>query len=68
MPPKPKPTTDELVEALLDTKVVEALAKALSPFITLSIDEVLGKRLEGMATTIRDMKGEISCLSKQCAE
>src|ERR1043165_7122346 len=68
MPPKPKPTTDELVEALLDTKVVEALAKALSPVITLAIGEVLGKRLEGMATTIHDMKGEISCLTKQCEE
>jgi hypothetical protein len=68
MPPKPKPTADDLVEALLDTKVVEALAKALSPFITLSIDEALGKRLEGLTSSLRDMKGEVNRVNKHCDE
>jgi hypothetical protein len=65
MPPKARPLSEELADALLDTKVVEALAKALSPFITLSIDEALGKRLEGLMSTVKDMKGDIARLTKQ---
>lgn len=69
MPPKPKSTiSDDLVEALLDTKVVEALAKALSPFIALSVDEAIGKRLEGLVTSVRELKGEVTRLHKQCDE
>src|SRR5688572_23026562 len=70
MPPKSKQGSssidDDLIEALLDTRVVEALAKALAPFIALSIDESLNKRLEGLTTSIRDLKGENTRLTKRC--
>jgi hypothetical protein len=68
MPPKQKSTAEDLIEALLDPRVVDAISKALSPSIALSIDEVLGKRLEGLVTSVRDLKGEVTRLNKQCDE
>jgi hypothetical protein len=68
MPPKSRSVVDDITEALLDTKVVEALAKALSSFIALSLDEAIGKRLEGLTTTVRELKGEVVRLKSQCAE
>ena len=67
MPPKTTKSED-IIEALLDSRVVEALAKALSPFISLSIDESLGKKLEGLSASIRDLKGENTRLTKRCDE
>ena len=68
MPPKSRSVVDDITEALLDAKVVEALAKALSPFIALSLDEAIGKRLEGLTTIVRELKGEVVRLKSQCAE
>ena len=68
MPPKSKSVVEEITEALLDAKLVEALAKALSPFIALSLDEAIGKRLEGLTITVRDLKGEVARLKSQCTE
>jgi len=58
MPPKAHKTVnpDDLVEALLDSRVIEALAKALSPFIALSIDEALNKKIAGLVTFIGELK------------
>ena len=73
MPPKtrsvtdePRSMADELLEALLDTRVTEALAKALSPFITLSIEEAIGKKFEGLTEAVRDLRGEATRLKKRC--
>ena len=57
--------TDELVVALQDSKVVEALGKALAPLIALSINEALGKRLEGLEKTVRQLNEEKVCLHKR---
>ena len=66
MPPKAKtPLAEELIEALQDSKVAEALARALSPFIQLSIDEALAKRLKGFTKSVKDVKTENSRLSKR---
>ena len=48
--------TDDIVEALLDARVVEALAKALSPFIKKSIDEGLESRLATLQNSVQDVK------------
>ena len=61
---KPKP--DDFIEALLDSRVVDALAKALSPFLNLSIDEALGKKLDGLTSAVRELKNENVRLSKMC--
>lgn len=68
MPPKSRPIADDLIEALQDKKVAEALAKALSPLIDLSIEEAIGKRLEGLVTSVRELKGEIGRLHKRCED
>jgi hypothetical protein len=60
MPPKLKP--DDFVDALLESRVVEALAKALAPFITLSIDEALNNKLAGLISTIGEVKKETASL------
>ena len=66
MPPKPLLKPDDIIEALLDSRVVEALAKALSPFIALSIDEALGKKLDGLSAAVRNLTNENTRLSKHC--
>jgi hypothetical protein len=63
---KGKPSPEDFIEALLDSRVVDALAKALSPFIALSIDEALGKKLDGLTSAVRDLKQDNIRLAKQC--
>jgi regulator of replication initiation timing len=63
MPPKLKP--DDFVEALLDSRVVDALAKALSPLISLTIEESLNKKLAGLLTSVSDIKKEASILAEK---
>ena len=64
--------TDDLIEALQDVRVVEALGRALSPLISLSIEEGLKKHLEGLTTAVRELKsdnvrlkGQIEVVSKE---
>lgn len=64
MPPKPKPA-DEFIEALLDSRVVEALAKALMPCLQLTIDEAIGKKLEGLTAAVRELKSDNARQAKQ---
>ena len=66
MPPKQLSRTEDWFEALLDSRVVEALAKALSPLISLTIDEALGKRMEVLSTTIKELKAENVKLNSVC--
>jgi hypothetical protein len=68
MPPKARPLTEEILEALLDPKVVEALAKALSPYIALSIDEAMGKRLEQLTSTVKGVQAENVRLGRRLDE
>ena len=63
MPPKIKP--DDLVEALLDGRVVEALAKALSPFINKTINECLAERLADITKSLVDVKQANDLLQNQ---
>ena len=68
MPPKPKPAaaasqetretslSEDLVAALQDARVIDAIGKALAPLIALSIDEGIKKHLEGVTVTIREVK------------
>lgn len=56
MPPKLKP--DDLIEALSDTRVAEALARALSPYITKSIDEYVSRKLDNLESQLETLKRE----------
>ena len=58
--------TNDLVEALQDSRVVEALGKALAPLITLSVEEGLRKQLEGLTNKVRELKAENLRLNQQC--
>ena len=58
--------TNDLVEALQDSRVVEALGKALAPLITLSVEEGLRKQLEGLTNKVRELKAENQRLNQQC--
>jgi hypothetical protein len=62
----PKIKSEDIAEALLDSRVVDALAKALAPFIALAIDESLNKKLDGLTATVRELKTENTRLAKQC--
>jgi len=69
MPPKllvASSKADDMLEALLDPRVAEAIAKALQPALSLSLEEVVGKRMEGMLTAIRELKQENSKLATMC--
>jgi len=61
----PKLKTEDLVEALLDPRVLEALMKALTPFKT-SIETTLDKKLESFGATLRYIKAENGVLADKC--
>ena len=65
MPPKSK-TADDVIEAVLDSRVVDALAKALAPVLSLSIAEILDKKLEGLTAAVKDLKTANARLVGQC--
>lgn len=74
MPPKKGPSSaaategnlaEDLIEALQDVRVVEALGRALSPLITLSVEEGLKKQIEGLTSAVRDLKSDNSRLKSQ---
>ena len=56
------------MEALLDPKVAEPLAKVLAPFITLSIDEAMGKRIDQLTTMLKEVKTDNRRLSQRIDE
>ena len=64
MPPKLMP--EDLAEALQDSKVLEAIAKALSPLLTASIEATLEKKLDVFNATLRALKTDIGRLTEQC--
>jgi len=64
MPPKVKP--DDLIDALVDPRVIEALAKALAPHITLSIEEFLKTKLKEFESVIKNIKNDVTRLNNKC--
>ena len=66
MPPKAK--HEDLIEAILDPRVVSALAAALSPLITTSIDAAIDKKIGELLTAVRDLKRENNDLRKKQVE
>jgi len=60
MPPKLKP--DDLIDVLLDSRVVEALAKALVPLIRLTIEETVNKRFSDLSSGMGAIKKENTLL------
>ena len=63
---KSRSLAEELIEALNDDRLVDALGKALAPLITLTIQETIKKQLEGLSTSVKAMKDENVRLSAQC--
>ena len=49
---------EELVETFMDGRVVEAIAKALAPFVSKTVSDALSKSLEGLTTDIAQLKDE----------
>jgi len=59
--PAAKVKPDDFIEALLDAREVDALARALAPLISLSIEdyeESLKSKLKAFESSIRDLKVE----------
>ena len=60
-----KLNTDDLIEALLNPRVLEAMTKAMTP-ITRALEQSLTKRLDTIAATLRTMREESAQLADQC--
>ena len=65
-----KSKTDELLEALLDPRIVEALGRALSPMIAQTVQGAvqdaigtINKRLDGLSICVEKLKNDFSSLS-----
>jgi len=65
MPPKSKSSSEELTEALLDPKIAESIAKALSPCIAQSIDAAVEKRIEVLTNSVTEIKEENARLGRE---
>ncbi len=63
---KNRSLADDLIEALQDDRLVDAIGKALSPLITLTIQEAVKKQLEGLSSAVKDLKAENVRLTTQC--
>ena len=63
---KPRSLADELIEALQDDRVIQTLGKALSPLISLTVQEAVNKQLEGLSANLRDLKADNVRLKNQC--
>ena len=63
-----RPLADDLIEALQDDRVLEAFSKALSPLITLSVQEAVKKHLEGLSSTVRELKADNTRLTEENAK
>jgi hypothetical protein len=66
MPPKIK--TDDIIDALLDSKVVDALANALSPLIKKIINESLDDKIAALAKAVTEAQQTSAKLSTRVAE
>jgi len=64
MAPKVKP--DDIIDCLLDTRVVEAFAKALAPYNALSIDDSLKANLQDFERAIGELKTDTARLNNKC--
>jgi len=64
MAPKVKP--DDIIDCLSDTRVVEASAKALAPYIALSIDDSLKAKLQDFERAIGERKTNTAPLNNKC--
>jgi len=64
--PAAKVKPDDFIEALLDARVVDALARALAPQISLSIEESLRSKLKAFESSIRDLKVENTRFGNKC--
>ena len=65
-----KSKTDELLEALLDPRIVEALGRALSPIIAQTVQGAvqdaigtINKRLDGLSACVEKLKNDFNFLS-----
>ena len=59
---------DEFIEALKEPSVIEAIAKALAPFIARSIDESLDAKLAEFKSSLDNIKREAVALKSTVAE
>ena len=65
-PVGPALKSDDLIETFLDSRVTEAMAKALAPFISLSVSEAMDKKLANLMLTVRDLKADNVRLTGIC--
>ena len=66
MPAKIKP--EDIAEALLDSKVLEAVAKALHPLLTGTIESAIAKKLDVFNAALSTLKSETLRLTEQCGK
>ena len=66
MPPKIK--TDDIIDALLDSKVVDALANALSPLIKKIINESLDDRIAAISKSVTEAQETSAKLASRVTE
>ena len=59
---KPSALCEELIDALLDPRLVEALGKALAPVISKSVDDAVAP----LVKQIQELKAENARLAKRC--
>lgn len=64
MPPKNR-SIDDFIEALSEPRVLEALAKALAPFITKTLDAYIATRLDGLSAQLDELKAVNSDLQTE---
>jgi len=65
MPPKATLKTEDLIEALLDPRVVAALSSALKPMIAESVDAAIDKRIGQLITSVKEIESRQSKLEQQ---
>ena len=58
----PKAFTDSLLEVLSDSRIIEALSKALSSSIKLVVDEIVNTKIPQLERNIHELKVENSKL------
>jgi len=68
MPPKAPVKPDDIIDALLDERVGEALARALGPFLKKSIDEALQEKFAEFNRTLHALKKDNVALHVQVDE
>src|SRR5882757_6643202 len=64
----PKVKHDEILDVMLDPRSVEAIAKALAPFISSAIDKCLTDRLSSLLGHMDELRAENDSLRKELAD